>query len=190
MPTTTARDVLDFWFQGDPTAWRTDPWFKKNDEFDAAIRSRFTLALQAAQDGVLDRWTDTHEGMLALILVLDQFARNIHRGSYLAFAGDAHARRIARAALEAGADKTLTPVQRVFVYLPFEHSEAIADQRLSVRLFAGLAGPPWAASVLDYAKRHRDVIRRFGRFPHRNAALGRISTPEEEAYLAEPGSGF
>ena len=190
MPTTTtAQQILDFWFQGDATVWRTDPWFTKNDAFDTTIRERFSLAVQAAQDGVLEPWTATHEGTLALLLVLDQFARNVHRGSHLAFAGDAHARRIARAALTHGIEAALTPVQRVFVYLPFEHSEAIEDQRRSVRLFAKITGPAWAANVLDYAKRHRDVIRRFGRFPHRNEALGRISTPAEIAFLAA-GGGF
>ncbi len=186
---TTAADVLDFWFQGDPAIWRTDPWFKKNDEFDATIRTRFAAAVQAAQDGVLDAWTATPEGALALLLLLDQFARNIHRGSHLAFAGDAHARRLARAAIEQGAEAHLTPVQRVFLYLPFEHSEDLADQDLSVQLFESLPPAEWRDNVIDYARRHLDVIREFGRFPHRNAALGRETTPEEQAWL-DAGGGF
>lgn len=185
----TADDVLEFWFKGDPTLFRAE-WFRKDDAFDAAIRARFALAVEAARDGALDAWTATAEGTLALVIVLDQFSRNIHRGSYLAFAGDAHARRIARAAIEAGRDAALTRVQRTFLYLPFEHAEDMADQDLSVRLFTSIADDPQLPTVLDYAERHRDVIRRFGRFPHRNAALGRTSTAAEAAYLAEPGSGF
>ncbi len=185
----TADDVLTFWFKDDPTLFRAE-WFRKDDAFDAAIRDRFALAVEAAQDGALDAWTATPEGTLALVIVLDQFARNIHRGSHLAFAGDAHARRIARAAIDAGQDAQLTKVQRCFLYLPFEHSEDIEDQDLSVRLFTSIADDPQMPTVADYAERHRDVIRRFGRFPHRNAALGRTSTATEIAYLAEPGSGF
>jgi len=190
---TTAADVLDFWFQGDPATWRTDPWFRRNDAFDVEIRDRFTTVVQAAQDGILDPWTatpeGTPEGTLALVLVLDQFARNIHRGSHLAFAGDAHARRLARAAIEQGAETHLTPAQRVFLYLPFEHSEDVSDQDLSVRLFESLPPTEWRDSVVDYAHRHLDVIRQFDRFPHRNAALGRDSTPEEQAWL-DAGGGF
>ena len=186
---TTAADVLDFWFQGDPSAWRADPWFRKSDEFDAAIQTRFALAVQAAQDGVLAPWTETPEGTLALLLLLDQFARNIHRGSHLAFAGDAHALRIARAAIANGIEDRLTPAQRVFLYLPFEHSEDLADQDDSIRLFESLPPADWRDSVVDYAHRHRDVIRDFARFPHRNAALARISTPAEQAWL-DAGGGF
>jgi len=189
MPDTSAPDVLAFWFQGDPAIWRTDPWFRKSDEFDATVRSRFALAVQAAQDGVLDGWTATPDGTLALLLVLDQFTRNIHRASYLAYAGDAHARRIALTALAGGIEAVLTPAQRVFVYLPFEHSEDEADQDLSVRLFESLPAADWRDNVVDYAHKHRDVIRQFARFPHRNAALGRASTPEEQAWLAA-GGGF
>ena len=185
-----APDILDFWFEGDPAICRQERWFTRDDLFDAAIRARFALAVEAAQDGALDPWAATPEGALALVLVLDQFPRNIHRGTHLAFAGDAHARRIARAALAAAADADLTPVQRVFLYLPFEHAEEMADQDLSVRLFETLRGLGAVESTIPYAHRHREVIARFGRFPHRNAALGRASTPAEEAYLAEPGAGF
>jgi uncharacterized protein (DUF924 family) len=186
---TTAADVLDFWFQGDPNVWRTDPWFKKSDDFDAEIRTRFALAVQAAQDGVLAPWTETPQGTLALLLLLDQFARNVHRGSHLAFAGDALARRIARTAIADGIEDRLTAVQRVFLYLPFEHSEDLADQDDSIRLFESLPPADWRESVVDYAHRHRDVILQFARFPHRNAALGRVSTPAEQAWL-DAGGGF
>jgi len=186
---TTPAAILEFWFQDDATLWRTDPWFRKNDAFDAEIRTRFASAVQAAQDGALDAWTATPDGTLALLLVLDQFARNIHRASSLAFASDAHARRIAQTALAGGIEAALTPAQRVFVYLPFEHSEAMADQDLSVRLFESLPQSEWRDNVVDYARKHRDVIRQFARFPHRNAALGRTSTPEEQAWLAA-GGGF
>ena len=189
MPTTTAADILTFWFQGDPAIWRTDPWFKKNDAFDETIRTRFATAVHAAQDGVLDTWTATPGGTLALLILLDQFARNIHRGSHLAFAGDAHARRIARAAITDGLEDRLTPVQRVFLYLPFEHSEAPEDQEDSIRLFESLPPSTWRDNVVLYAHKHRDVIREFARYPHRNAALGRENTPAETAWLAA-GGGF
>ncbi len=183
-----AADVLEFWFAGDPTVWRQQRWFVRDDAFDAEIGSRFALAVEAARDGALDSWAATAQGALALMITLDQFPRNLFRGSHLAFAGDAHARRIALAALPwAGG---LTPVQLVFLYLPFEHSEDLADQDRSVALFESLRGDGDVGVTADYAHRHREVIARFGRFPHRNAALGRQNTPEEEAYLAEPGAGF
>lgn len=189
MPHTTAADVLEFWFQGDPSAWRPEPWFTKSDTYDGAIRARFATAAQAAQDGVLDGWIAAPDGTIALLLLLDQFARNIHRGSHLAFAGDAHARRIARAAIADGIEDRLTPVQRVFLYLPFEHAESLDDQNDSVRFFESLPPAEWRGNVVDFAHRHRDVIREFGRFPHRNAVLGRTSTPAEEAWL-KAGGGF
>ena len=127
----------------------------------------------------------TPRGTLALIILLDQFSRNLHRGSSEAFAADAKARQIARAAVAHGLDLQFGPVERLFLYLPFEHSEDLADQDEAVRLFETLD-----EEQRDWARRHRDVIVRFGRFPRRNAALGRISTQEEEAYLAEPGAGF
>jgi uncharacterized protein (DUF924 family) len=181
----TAEDVLDFWFQGDPTVWRPC-WFTRDRNFDAAIRARFADLLPAALAGQHDAWATTPEGALALVITLDQFPRNLHRATPRAFAADAKALTLATAAIAAGHDKALTPMQRVFLYLPFEHSESLADQDRSVALFESLG----IANVTDYAHRHRDVILRFGRFPHRNAALGRASTPEELAYLAEPGAGF
>jgi uncharacterized protein (DUF924 family) len=184
---TTADDVLAFWFEGDPNAWR-DAWFRKSDEFDAAS-AHFTGAARAARDGTFDTWADTPRGALALILLLDQLPRNLFRGTPEAFASDAKARLVAAATVARGFDAMLTATERVFVYLPFEHAESLADQDESVRLFGTLRGS-MRDSTIDYAERHRAVIRRFGRFPHRNAILGRTSTPDEVAYLAEPGAGF
>jgi uncharacterized protein (DUF924 family) len=183
----TPDDVLDFWFGGDAAA-QHKVWFEKNAEFDTAC-ARFSDALHQAKTGALDDWAGTPRGALALIILLDQFPRNLHRGSPEAFAADAKARGIARAAVACGFDRQLAPVERIFVYLPFEHSEQLADQDESVRLFETLRHALGTEAV-DYAYRHRDVIRRFGRFPHRNAALSRDSTEEELAYLAEPGAGF
>ena len=185
-----AAEVLDFWFDGDPTAFRRERWFKRDDVLDAQIRERFAFTVEAAIDGALDAWSATPEGALALVIVLDQFPRNIHRGSYLAFGGDAHARRIARNAVAEGLDVVLTPVQRCFLYLPFEHSEDLADQDLAVLLFDALKGEPELAGAVESAQGHREVIRRFGRFPHRNAAVGRSSTPEELAYIASSGGNY
>lgn len=183
----TPEEVLEFWFEGNP-ATRREVWFKQSDAFDTAC-ARFRPALQASREGRLDHWAETPLGALALILLLDQFPRNLHRGSSLAFVADPKAREIARRAIARGFDAALTPVQRAFMYLPFEHSENLADQEESVRLYTTLH-PGLGGEALDYAERHRDVIRRFARFPHRNAALGRQNTPEEEAYLAQPGAGF
>ncbi|MGH7041712.1 MAG: DUF924 family protein [Acetobacteraceae bacterium] len=180
-------DVLDFWFAGDPAAWRP-AWFRRDAALDAGCVP-FVALRQAARDGALDQWTETPRGALALLILLDQMSRNLYRGTAEAFAADTQARAIARAALARGFDATLTPVERVFLYLPFEHSEDPTDQQLAVRLFEALE-PIKGAAVAKYASRHRDVICRFGRFPHRNAALGRESTVEELAYLAEPDAGF
>lgn len=180
-------DVLDFWFAGDGTRYRA-AWFKKDVAFDAEC-ARFADALRTARGGGFDHWADTARGMLALIVLLDQFSRNLHRGSPDTYAADPKARALAREAVARGFDRTLHAVERCFVYLPFMHSEDIADQHESVRLFETLRLAVGDASV-EYAYRHRDVIRRFGRFPHRNAVLGRESTPEELRYLGEPGAGF
>jgi uncharacterized protein (DUF924 family) len=186
-PPVTQDDVLEFWFDGDPAA-RREVWFRQSDAFDAAC-ARFRPALQASREGQLDHWAETPSGALALILLLDQFPRNLNRGSPLAFTADAKAREIARRAIARSFDAALTPVQRAFMYLPFEHSEHMADQEESVRLYTALHAE-LGGEALDYAQRHRDVIRRFGRFPHRNAALGRTSTREEKEYLSQPGAGF
>jgi len=179
--------ILDFWFEGDPSG-RREKWFAKNPEFDAEC-ARFTGWIRDARMGRYDAWAATPKGGLALIVLLDQLSRNVFRGLAEAFAADPHAIGIARGMIEAGFDAKLTAVERLFVYLPFEHAETMEDQNDSVRLFESLgdaAGP----DTVDYANRHRDVIRAFGRYPHRNAALGRSNTPAEEAWLAQPGAGF
>jgi uncharacterized protein (DUF924 family) len=179
----TQDEVLDFWFTGDPAVLRMQ-WFRKNPEFDAAC-SRFAGALRDAKAGAFDHWTATPRGALALIILLDQFSRNLHRNSPEAFAADAKARGIARVAVARGFDRMIGTIERMFLYLPFEHSEDLADQDESVRLFTSLG-----EEMIRHAEGHRQVIRRFGRFPHRNAALGRVSTPDELAYLAQPDAGF
>ena len=186
---TLVRQVLDFWFgapDSDIFGERRECWFKADPEFDARIRSRFEYAVEIAADGGHDPLAITAEGALALIILLDQFPRNLYRGSARAFATDPKALAVAWAAVAAGHDRVLNSVQRCFVYLPFEHSEDLADQDRSVRLFEALGD----AEFLDFAVRHRDIIAQFGRFPHRNAILGRDSTAAEAAFLEQPGSSF
>ena len=184
--------ILDFWFAGGPQAFRA-AWFTKDPGFDAGIATRFGALVVPARDGALDGWAATPRGTLALLLLLDQFPRNLFRDSAEAFASDPHARAIARAAvLRDRHDLALSPVERIFLYLPFEHGEALADQDLSVALFEGLRDVPAMAAprgVVDFAWRHHAVIRRFSRFPHRNATLARTSTPAEQAWLTA-GGGF
>jgi uncharacterized protein (DUF924 family) len=184
---TTPDEVLDFWFAGDPQAWR-DVWFRKEDDFDAACGA-FADALRAARQGALDHWADTLRGTLALIILLDQFSRNLHRGSPEAFAADQQALALARRAVAQRIDRQFAWFERIFIYLPFEHSEELADQEESVRLFESLR-IAMGDTAIEHAYRHRDIIRRYGRFPYRNVALGRESTPEEQAFLAHPGAGF
>lgn len=180
----TADDVLAFWFGNDPREFR-EAWFKQDDAFDKAIRERFSFTLESARDGALDGWAQTPAGTLALVIVLDQFSRNLHRGSFLAFAGDAHARRIVRNAVARQVDAHLATMQRAFPYLPFEHSEELADQDHSVALFETLPAEGPTATAVKSAREHREVIRRFGRFPRRNAALSRTGAAEEATYMAE-----
>jgi uncharacterized protein (DUF924 family) len=182
----TTRDVLDFWFGDDPQALQTDRWFRGQDTMDVLMETRFGPTLNIALAGLLDSWAATAEGALALVIVLDQFTRNIHRGTPRAFSGDAKARSIADASIRAFADRELTPVQRVFLYLPFEHSEDMEHQDRSARLFGGLASHPHLQESVTAAYQHRSVIAQFGRFPHRNAILGRKSTKAELAFLAIP----
>lgn len=173
-------------------------WFTKSAAFDAALRERFGAAVQAALDGQLRHWAAQGPWpCLALILLLDQFTRNIHRGTPRSFAGDPQALALALEAQDRGLDLELPEVARIFMYLPLEHAEDMAMQERSVQAFQSLAQmAPDAASreflagTLDYAYRHREVIARFGRFPHRNPILGRASTPQESEYLAQPGAGF
>lgn len=186
------RDVLDFWFsEGRSTA--RPAWFQRDDAFDAVIRSRFGDLVVPAREGALDGWAATGEGALALTLVLDQFPRNLFRGSPEAFASDATALALARRLVLERRDLAMTPVERGFLYLPFEHAESMEAQNQSVAAFEGLRDNPASAAPggsIDYAWRHWHVVRRFGRFPHRNAVLGRESTAPELAYLTQPGAGF
>lgn len=190
----TPQDVLDFWFlpPGDPGYGKPrDEWFRKNPDFDALILAQFGPQIVLGVAGGLRDWDQQGtEGLLAHILVLDQFTRNAFRGKAESFAGDALALEAARKIVDSGADQSLIPVQRWFSYMPFEHTENLAVQNRSVALFTALSeSTPGYEGALDYALKHRTVIERFGRFPGRNAALGRVSTPEEEAYLAA-GGGF
>lgn len=196
------QPLLDLWF-GDEAddvlrATRQAPlWWGKSSEADALLASRFGMLAEAAAKGSLAHWADTPSGRLALILLLDQLPRNIHRGTLAAFAQDPLARDLCLKGLSIGADKSLSPLERVFFYLPLEHAESREQQARSVALFEALAaeqaGTPAQATFAgfaDFARRHQVIIERFGRFPHRNDILGRTSTPEEAAFLQQPGSGF
>jgi uncharacterized protein (DUF924 family) len=182
------RDILEFWL-GDATAPRAE-WFRKDSSFDDAIRVRFGSAVEAAIDGAYESWRAEPRGALALILLLDQFTRNIYRDTPKAFAGDARALSVAVGIVDAGNDRPMTPYERMFVYLPFEHAEDRAMQDRSIELFTRLDRETPLKNQLEWAEKHAVIIRRFGRYPHRNAILGRTSTPEEIAFLAQPGSGF
>ncbi len=181
----TPQEVLDFWFAQDRRAW-----FAKNPAFDEVIRARFLPHYEAALGGDLSAWALGPKSCLALVILLDQFPRNMFRGTGRAFAADPLARDAARTIVDRGWDKTLTADERMFAYLPFEHSESLADQERCLALMKEIAVFPETADLPKWAQAHLDVIRRFGRFPHRNEALGRASTPEEVAFLKTPGSGF
>lgn len=191
-----AEQILHFWFGTPGTAAATYPqrrklWFQKHDETDQEIRDRFLPFYQQAVAGELAPWEAEPASCLALILLLDQFPRNLFRGTAQAFASDAQALAVANRAIDRQFDQALPPIQRLFVYLPFEHSETMPDQQRSVHLFGELVNAnPELLDVFDYANRHLAVIKRFGRFPHRNASLGRSSTPEEIEFLKQPGSSF
>lgn len=197
---TRAEELLAFWLgplDGDGLAAPAFEarWFAKDAAFDGELRRRFGALHEEACSGRLEDWAGSPRGRLALVLLLDQLSRNLHRGRAEAFAGDARALAHARAALARGEDLALALCERVFLYLPFEHAEEREAQELAVERFRLLAAaaPERArarfASFLDYAIRHRNVIERFGRFPHRNPALGRTSTPEERAWVEREG-GF
>lgn len=188
-----AQKVLDFWFGQSKQASYGQPrqiWFIKNLEFDQEVRTRFMPDYTQAQAGNLDSWKNSPQSCLALILLLDQFPRHMFRGTPQAFATDWQALSAAQYAIAQGYDRQLLPVQRWFIYLPFEHSENLDHQNQSVSLFEQLSDDPDSADTIQYAIRHRKVILRFGRFPHRNAILGRVSTAQEEEFLQEPGSSF
>lgn len=177
-----ADDVLQFWFEETPPAQH----FAADDALDALIRQRFSPALEAARRCELWTWRATPRGRLAEILVLDQFSRNIHRGTPRAFAQDALALALAQELVAGHHDRDLSTVERPFAYLPYMHSESLAIHDQAMLLF----NQPGLENNLHFEKRHRDIIARFGRYPHRNAVLGRESTAEESAFLAEPGSSF
>ncbi len=175
--TVTPSDVLAFWRAAGPGRW-----FRKDEAFDLEFRERFLAAHEAALRGELDEWARDAPGALALLILLDQFPRNAFRGTPRMFESDAKARSVARQALQAGLDAQVEPDLRGFCYLPFMHSEQLPDQDLSLDL-AGKLGD----DSLRYAIIHRDIIQRFGRFPHRNAVLGRTTTPEEQRFLEDGG---
>lgn len=184
-------EVLDFWFGPLDARGKPRPeWFRKDGRFDEEIRGRFGATHAAAAARELETWRASAESMLALVVVLDQFSRNIHRHDARAFAQDGYARECSEEAIERGLDLGMLPVERQFLYLPFEHSERLEDQERALELFRTLEAFEETRGLLAWAERHHAVIARFGRFPHRNVILGRASTPEEEAFLAQPGSGF
>ena len=188
-----AQRVLDFWFgaPGSPQAGqRRAEWFRKSDAFDASVREHFLSAYEGAAAGRLTQWDATARGLLALIVVLDQFPRNMFRGSSRAFASDAQALSAAERMVARSWDIELAPLERSFAYLPFEHAENRAAQERSMRLFGALAQDAAYADLLEWARKHCVIIQRFGRFPHRNIILGRVSTPEETEFLSQPGSSF
>ena len=199
----TPDDVLAFWLgTARPSNAQAlaikQQWFTKSDAFDARIKAQFEPTVQAAMAGQLDGWADDAWSCLALLIVLDQFTRNIYRGTPQSFAGDAKALALAQRAMAQGLDQQLPAVTRIFVYLPLEHAEDLAQQARSVEAFTRLAEDntspadvhEFLVGTLDYAHRHQVVIQQFGRFPHRNAVVGRASTAQELEYLAQPGAGF
>ena len=179
LSTPTPADILTFWREAG-----YDRWYSKDDAFDAKIRQRFLPTWQAAAAGKLSAWQDSDDGALALLIVLDQFPRNMFRDDARAFSTDALARQVADRAIARGVDQRIDAVMRQFIYLPFEHSESAIDQTRSVDLFHALGD----AENLKYAEVHRDIIQRFGRFPHRNRVLGRMTTADEQVFL--DGGGF
>jgi uncharacterized protein (DUF924 family) len=195
-----ASDILTYWL-GDPQSssypeWRNPLWFGHKPEVDQYMRDHFMDAYRAAAAGELDHWTESAHGHLALILLLDQFSRNLFRGDAAMYAADDRAVDLSLRLVESGRHLTYHPLEQLFIYLPLEHAENVSLQRMCVRLFDRLVEEvpdtdrPRYAGLLDYAHKHRDVVEKYGRFPHRNAILGRPNTPAEEEYLATPGAGF
>lgn len=194
------KEILDFWFgeldeQGLPDHFHRNRWFRSDRKFDQEVRRRFLSMVLFASEQGLDHWRSEPGGALAEIILLDQFSRNIFRGGALAFEQDTLARKLSRQAMHKGLDMPLVPVQRAFLYMPLQHSERLEDQDLSVECYgqlvattSGILGD-FMASFLESAEEHRAIIRKFRRFPHRNRALGRTSTPEEKNYL-EGGKSF
>jgi uncharacterized protein (DUF924 family) len=176
------QEILEFWF----TELLPTQWFRPDPAVDTAIKLRFGPVCSDLARGVPDNWTSTAHGALASVLVLDQFPRNIHRGTPQAFATDTMALAIAGKAIQKGFDLELAKSERQFLYMPYQHAEDQVAQDKSITLYTALGDP----DVLAFALRHADIIRRFGRFPHRNAILGRISSEAERLFLNEPGSSF
>ena len=192
MPT-EADEVLAFWFgrEDEPGYGEfREAWFRKDPEFDQQVQERFGPLYERAAAGELDGWREEARSCLALVICLDQFPRNMFRGDGRTHATDDKALETARYALERALDRELPPFQRVFVYMPFMHSESVEDQRRSVELFGRLAEKPGAPDLTSYAVGHMEIVERFGRFPHRNVILGREPTPEEAEFLQGPDSSF
>jgi uncharacterized protein (DUF924 family) len=197
----TPDAVLEFWFPSD-SARANALWWGKDPRLDADIRERFGPTLAAAKAGQLDDWATTARGRVALIIVLDQLSRNIHRGDPQTYDADEQARALTLEGLALGHDRELSAIERLFFYMPLEHSEQLEHQEQCVELMRRLAQDVAAepdvepkqrerfVGFIDFAVRHRDIVARFGRFPHRNTLLGRESTPEEVEFLRQPGSGF
>ena len=188
-----AGEVLDFWFgrEGDPEYGQfRDEWFRKDPAFDARVTRTVRRPLRGGRRRNLDGWRNDAESCLALVIVLDQFPRNMFRGDGRTHAEDGKALGASRYAVEHALDRELPAFQRMFLYMPFMHSESVEDQRRSVELFERLAGEDGAPDVVSYAVAHRDIVERFGRFPHRNEILGRETTPEEAVFLTTEGSSF
>ena len=184
-----ADDVLEFWFGVGPDyGKRHKRWFEKDRAFDSEITRRFLPLYEELASN--SDWLEDAQRCLARIIVLDQFPRQMFRGEPRAFAADPLALKAARLSVERGYDQSRLPVERLFFYLPFEHSESLADQERACQLTAPLAAFPETDDVLRYAIAHRDIVKRFGRFPHRNSILGRDSAPEELEFLKTPGSSF
>jgi len=179
----TFHDVLGYWFS---SATRPN-WFEKSDSFDAEVRRLLLPLHEQAATGRLADWREHPQGCLALVILLDQVPRNVFRDTPRAFASDLAAQALSKLAIERGYDTGLDRDQRMFLYLPLEHSENLADQRLSVEINRSRIGDP---ELMDYAEQHLRIIQRFGRFPHRNRILGRPSTEEEIEFLKQPGSSF
>ncbi|MBT5572551.1 MAG: DUF924 domain-containing protein [Alphaproteobacteria bacterium] len=186
--TISPDDVLNFWFEESGP----DKWFEKSNLFDDEIRQRFGETTEAARHGQLEDWMGTPRGRLAQIILIDQFSRNLYRDSPLTWSADDRVLALAKLMIADGQDLPLSHAERKFVYMPFMHSEVLADQERSITLFGMLAeeGPEDGGYTLEYAVLHRDIVAQFGRFPHRNEILGRKSTPEEIAFLKEPNSSF
>ena len=186
-------DVLAFWFgsEGKPGYGEfRSQWFQKDEAFDREVTDRFGDLYERAAAGELDGWREEAESCLALVIVLDQFPRNMFRGDARTHTTDGQALDAAKYAIERALDRELPAFQRMFLYMPFMHAEGVEDQRRSVELFEGLAAEPGGPDVGEYAVGHRVIVERFGRFPHRNAILGRETTPEEAEFLTQPGSSF